>query len=327
MRILRFPFLILSVFVLLALIVISISISAPWAEEQIKKAVHEACDTCEFSMGEAQLSWRGLAIHDVKLSGGEKGAQRIEAKIRVLRILPKILPLFKKEILIRSITVYEPHVVFSEGEKPSPRQKQGGADDLPKIEIEHVAIYDGKFNYIRDVKGTHAVLNIHKIIGKAEFENSVAKARFSAQFGNTGEFDLLVSTPIFEKPLHIDTELNVRDQNLDDLTAFFKPNAGVELKGILVKAHSIAKMRGKKLNATVTAEYKDFSVRVDKMYDRSELQAFFTNLGASLAIAKENEDAKPKDRTKTVDIEREAGESIVHFILRGLKEASLDVAK
>ena len=120
--------------------------------------------------------------------------------------------------------------------------------------------------------------------------------------------------------------MSVADQNLGALTDFFKPNAGVELTGTLVKGHSVSKLKGAELTTSLYADYKDFKLKVDKMYDRNEVQTFFTNLGTSIAVREKNHSAPAEEKMKTVESKRKGGESIVSFMLEGLKQASLAVA-
>jgi hypothetical protein len=176
------------------------------------------------------------------------------------------------------------------------------------------------------VKGTHAVFTVHGLNGEIDPNPDRAVANVRGLIGPGGEFQIRVVSPYGVKPLEIDTEIFVKRLNLEDLSVFFKPNAGVELWGTLEKGHARSKMTGPALKSTLFAEYKDFKLRVDKMYDRNEAQTFFTNLGAAIAMRGENRDEPAEDKRKTVESRRERGESLVSFILRGLKEASLAVA-
>ncbi len=313
MSLIKFPFVIISALIFLVVVGMFISVDAPWAKNEMEQQVKENCAACEVVIGRAVISWRGLILHNTQFTVGEAGAQRLEVKIHRMVIRPEILPLFKKQVHVESVVVFEPDVIFSEGEDPEKNEPSGADDEkTEKFKVEQIAVYGGKFTYVRDVKGTHAILKISKIIGRINFSEENADARFTAQMGESGEFDLFVSIRL-KKPLHVDTELNVREQNLEDLSVFLKPNAGVELKGILVKAHSQTKLRDTKLAAAVTVTFKDFKVQLHEMYDRSEWQAFFTSLGASLALKKENLEDSAQEKSRSVQIDREAHESIVHF--------------
>ena len=88
------------------------------------------------------------------------------------------------------------------------------------------------------------------------------EARALAQIEKSGAIDLKVVTKPWLKPLAVDVDLRAQNQNLADLTPFFKANAGVILEGTLVRGHGVVHVLGSRLRATVWAEYRDFSTRV-----------------------------------------------------------------
>lgn len=323
MKWLRFPFVIAGFVILFMLVGLFASLNSPWAKEQLEKAVRENCRGCSFEMESAQLTWRGLILTDVRFSSGKKGAKKLDLHVLRAVIRPDIWPLFKKQIRVQSAILFGPEVTYSEGDLP---QKAAGGDDTPDVGLNKISIYNGKFVYVRDHKGTHGELAINDISGKILISGGKMDARFTARMGESGEFDLLLQAAL-KKPLEIDTELNVRNQNLDDLTVFLKPNAGVELKGEIVKAHAVSRARGDKLKTRLTVAFRDFSVRLLEMYDRTEAEAVFTNIGAALALKRENVKDSTEEQTSSVDSRRKKNESIVHFMLTGLKQAALDAAK
>jgi len=278
-------------------------------------------------MGAVSLSWDGLGIADLSLAGGKASAERVEFQVRKITISPVISSLFGDTTRLHGITLDHPEVIFIDGENKSSSKSSSALDpEGMGIEIENIFLLEGKFTYIRNVKKTHAVLIIHGITGDIDPDPAGASARVNAQIGGQGSIELRVLSPYAKKPLEVDTEIQVLDQDLVALSEFFKPNAGVELTGVLTNGHAYGKMRGSHLTSSLRAEYKDFKLRVDKMYDRNDAQTFFTNLGAAIAMRSKNKSLTQDRKTAAVELNRDGGESLVSFILRGLKEAALKVA-
>lgn len=323
MKWIRFPFVIASFLILALLTGLFASLNSPWAKTKLEKTVRENCDGCSFQMESAKLTWRGLVLSDVRFGTGKKGAKKFDLHVVRAVIRPDIWPLFRQEINIQSVALFAPEVIYSEGDLPVPG---GKGDESLNVVLNKISIYNGKFVYIRDHKGTHAELTINDIAGKILVSGGRLDGRFTARMGESGEFDLLAQAAL-KKPLEIDSELTVRNQNLADLTVFLKPNAGVELKGEIVKAHAVSKARGDKLNTQLTVAFRDFQVRLLEMYDRTEAEAAFTNIGAALVLKRENLNSSKEKQSSTAESTRKKGESIVHFLLTGLKKSALDAAK
>jgi hypothetical protein len=320
----RFPFLVFAVLIFVVMAGLFASLNTPWAKDQLEKAVRKNCEGCSFTIKSAALTWRGLVIKDIYFATGRKGAKKLEVQVARAVIRPEIWPLLKKEIHIRSVALFYPQITYSEGDAITPRsrEKDSGFD----LELDKIVIYDGQFVYVRDHKGTHAVLTVNDIRGRMSFEGERMTAGFHARMGRSGKF-VLTGQAGLKKPLEVETELRVRDQDLADLTVFLKPNAGVELKGQIVNAVARSRAHGDKLNTRLNITFKDFTLKLHEMYDRSDVRAFFTTIGAALALKTENVKALESEKSSTVDTQREKGESVVHFLLTGLKEASLEVAK
>ena len=299
----------------------------PWAEKTVRDAVKRDCKSCEFSMGPVTLGWQGLGLGDVWLAGGHKDSQRLEFKARRIVVKPEWTTLLGDHPVIEGVTLEHPEVVFYDGENKSHLKSESAMEgDKSDVMVNAIFVENGTFTYVRNVKGTHAVFKIHNINGDIDPNPDSAVARVRAQVGDSGQVDLTVKSAYTQKPLEIEADMSVADQNLGALTDFFKPNAGVELTGTLVKGHSVSKLKGAELTTSLYADYKDFKLKVDKMYDRNEVQTFFTNLGTSIAVREKNHSAPAEEKMKTVESKRKGGESIVSFMLEGLKQASLAVA-
>lgn len=288
----------------------------------------------KFEMGDvsmAVLRPGAFSFNDIKFVSSKKGIPELEVEIGKLTVDLDVLPLLKGEVRIGSILIDKPRVVFRDGDaKPGADKDSSAKNKSLNFDCRGLVISSGEFQYIRMTHGTVATLNVYEIdaeggpLGQTLGNQVEVKAR--GRIEKSGAVELLVKMPLFESPLKVDVEIGVKDQNLADLTPFFKENAGVELHGKMLEGRGTAKVEGRSLRAEVLAKYKDFDLKLHKTYDRSEAAAFFMNLGTAIATAEKNTGKPAKDQQRGVNTQREAGEPIVGFILRGLKEAALRVS-
>ncbi len=148
------------------------------------------------------------------------------------------------------------------------------------------------------------------------------------QLEGSGHIDLRFSTDLrADAPDNLKAEVDIKNQDLETLTSFFRPNAGVSLTGKMLTGKGQVTVTGKKLDAKVTTTFKGFEITLEKMHDRSEASAFLINLGLEIDAKRENLDDPSDEKTRRVSLTREPKERLVGFALRGLKEAALKVAR
>lgn len=306
--------------------------------QKLQTEVRESCATCALEIGNLHLRLLDpgeVHLTDVHLTTGTKGAFEVDARIEsiVLKINPR--ELFNHQLEFERVIIEKPTVRLTDGDvHPAPDKP----DDSPAAEwtfaLNTTEVHFGTLDYTRNHVGTHAHIHVHDVqiklgqLGnRPPLSEQTVEGTGQAQVEKSGEVWLKVSTTPFKKPLFIDLTLDVKKQNLADLTPFFKANAGVNLEGILRTGHAQVSVRGSSLKATLAADYQDLKITLEKMYDRNELTAFFMNLGTAVTMSKKNVDKPKEDKLRDVELSREGSESIVGFILRGLKEAALKVAQ
>jgi hypothetical protein len=149
----------------------------------------------------------------------------------------------------------------------------------------------------------------------------------TGQIEKSGHAEMDVAALLRSEPWYVDVVLNAENQNVDDLTTFFKANNGVELKGLLVKGNAKLLVRGNKIKSRVEAVYKDASFKELPIDDRTAAKAGLVTLGAKFVLAKTNEGRDRADQTAEVEVPRKGDEKLVHFLLRAAKDGLLEVAK
>ncbi len=296
----------------------------PWLERHIRFELKAACPACEFSMEDVTLSWDGFGLQKVHFTTGT-GQQRLEAEIATIYLYPNVTSLLNGKPRLQNITFDQPKMIFhDEGEKSAQKQSESSFALPPHL---HIQIDNGDFTYIRDVKNTHATLTIEHIQALIGPEADLLRARATAQLGQTESLNLTVSADLHKNPLEATIEMRAKDQDMKVLSDFFEPNAGVKMEGILIAGHVVSQLKGTHVSTQLTMEFKDFKLKVKPMYDRDGVQAFFTNLAAAVALKKKNVGAQEKEKTESIETDREGQESLVSLVLRSWKEAALKIVR
>jgi hypothetical protein len=323
---------------LVVTLIIILEIALPKTiRSRLQDAVEDGCADCRLEIDKVDASLFSLGrigLHGLKMHTGKAGSAEVETLISDVWFKVVLTDLVSKKLHLEYLDVQTPKVTYIDGDgMPSPKKAKEGEDE--KIfSVDECTVKQGQFTYVRNTHGTHAKLLVHditidlsRVSNDSLFEDEKVTAKVRAQVERTGTADLIVTTLPFSDSLVADVDLRVRDQNLRDLTSFLSENAGVDLSGILVKGHSVIRMRGNKETAQVVAEYHDVKVKVKKAYDRSELEAFLTSLGANLTMSEDNLEKSDANQKRSVEYVRKPGQSIVAFAVQGMKEAAIKVAQ
>lgn len=271
-----------------------------------------------------------FTAREIKYISSTKGIAELEVEVGTVTVDLEILPLLKGEVKISSLRIESPRVIFRNSEALPAREKASGTKKGElNFDARSAEIVGGEFTYIRMAQGTVATLHFHDISGSVEplgktYGNEV-RVTARGRIEKSGEVKLKVATPLFTS-LKVDVDVEVTDQNLADLTPFFKENAGVELHGLMLEGKGKAVVEGDTVTASVFARYKDFELKLHGNHARSDAAAFFSNLGIAIATHEKNLDQALRDQKRGVTLKRNSAEPVVAFILRALKEAALRVS-
>ena len=314
------------------LYVMAVKIIAPWiSRAEIIDAVEGACATCEIELSAvsfALLSPLNATLHGLKMKVGYEGGSEAVFRIEAVSVAFSFAQSSRQKIYIERVVIDRPIITFADGEAVS-RKTNRKHDRRPDVAIEKVEISRGEFTYIRNTKGTSATLHLHDISGEIgpldSSRDLPAKAHLETRIENSGSVEIDIAAKL-TGPDEVDVSVYIRDQNLADTTPFFKPNAGVSLKGTMLKGKGRVRVRDQNMKASVWAVYHGLELELNSMYDRTKAEAFFMNLGADLVMDESDVDLAKADQTEALDVPREENEQIVGFVLRGLKEAAMKVA-
>lgn len=315
------------------LYVMTVKFIAPWiAHAEIIDSVEVSCASCELEVDKVAFelfSPLQATLSGVKVKVGYDGGSEAIFRIDKIEFDLSYSKSSRRKIVVDFVRIVQPVVTFADGDAVSKKSNRKG-EPGPDVIVEKVEIQNGEFTYIRETKGTSAVLHLHEINGELgpldSSREEPAKAHLKTRLEKSGsvEIDILAR---LKGPTRVDVSVYIRDQNLADTNPFFKPNAGVTLTGIMEKASGRVRVRDQTAKASVWAVYHGLSLELSPMHDRSPIVAFFTNLGAELAMTDDTTDLDKKNQTQVVEVHREKGERIIGYVLRSLKEAAIKVAR
>lgn len=332
--------------VVMLLVTVTLVVGTPlFAPIFIKRAllaqVKNTCEDCSLSIDHSALNLLPFEVtfDHVRFTAGNPLITRYEA--HAARIVARISPsrLFVRELILQPLRLEGLEVTITEGDLPStPTPDDGKAPPSAwTYSLDGAQISDAKFTYVR-ISGNgratrRALLNLKNIQADIEglgtipaLKAKIASAKLSGRLENSGEFRLAIATSLFTPGLSVDIDLRISDQNLADLNPYFEVNDGIKFTGSLQQSHASIAIREKNLKAEVAVKYLGLNLEFEKTPERGASETFFSNLAKSLKLDKSSIGETPKERTRTVELQRESKETLLHFIFRGLKDAALKVA-
>ncbi len=305
---------------------------APKRIRQELGAVMEKCE-CQWEVGTISVSpFRPLVTLDlVTFSQGDPAITGVRAKVKQIAIYFSPRKLLSRLVHVTHIEIRAPDVVVEEGDKPSVETEEKQEPESAKYEVAKTTIHDGKFQYLSVHHGRRAPIHVQDIQAEiGAFGSTIpeqeTKAEATGQLEKSGKFRLTITTPLYVEEKKVDVELRIKNQDLADLNPFFQNSEGVLLKGLLYDGHSSVSIRGRKLDAWTKSIYRGLDIRFRSNSERSGLTAFLSNLVKSVQLETTNVENELPEQVRGVSLVRKARESMVSFVIRGMKEAALRVA-
>lgn len=337
MRALFIKILIALAVVLIVLIVSTQVIVQRVIRRQLAAFIKEGCGSCTLSLDRIHLSMPfSLILEGVRLTGGDSKTTRVDAEAERIVARCTFRSLVSGNLHFKGIRIYAPYVVVTEGDLPSP--PPGPEDGTRRIyAIEGMEVVNGRFTYMRVFgagrEARKAILHVKDIqasVGELgntrELRDQMVRGQAKGRLENSGGFLLTVETMLFSKVLQVGVDLQMAEQNLADISPFFQTSDGIKIAGKLYNGQSSTKIRGERLAGWVQAQYQGLDIQFEKTESRSEISTFFDNLVKSVRLHSSTVGKKPADQIQNVELQRKASETLLHFILRGMKDAALKVA-
>lgn len=309
--------------------------------QNIVSQVKQGCASCKITIRESRINYSpmGLTFAGIHFESGDPTTTAINFDIDRVTAQISVQKLFKKELKINQIDVFSPHVLVTEGdlktesEPESEKPPDQLSDQQWTFSVDSAAVSEGFFAYKRVFKKNEAILNVKNIKASTEpFGNTPSlagkplKATAHGRLEESGQFVLTVEALPQSPKMQIDVDLQIENQNLADLSPFFHNMGNIRIDGNLVSGIGSVHVRGTALKGWVDAKYHGLKIHLEKTKDRGAIATFFSNLISSFAIRSSDLGKKHSEQKKTVEIKRGKDETVVSFILHGLKDAALKVA-
>ncbi len=325
--------------VILIILVICRMIATRAIRTQLEAFVTESCRSCTLDLGEIRVAVLppSIILERVRFSGGDYKTTKVDAEVQRIVARTSFGSLISRKLEFELVQVYGSHVLVTEGDLPVPPSK--ARERRPKSwVIRGVELSAGTFSYIRvfgsGQESRKAVLHVKDIEAKigelgttAELINQKVHGQANGRLEKSGGFVLSVQSPPFSRLLHVDVDLQMTGQNLEDVSSFFQTTDGISFTGKLHKGRSIINVRENRLSGSVQVEYDGLDVHYEKTRSRGSISAFLSNLIKSFKFRPSDLGKAPSDQRREVELRREPKETLIHFILRGMKEGALKVAE
>jgi hypothetical protein len=342
------------VLVVLVVLVVALLMLTFFGKRVVQHRVNEAVTamieaSCERSIGDCQFRFEHsklslfplkVRFSGVRLSAGSELTTAYYFRMESIALAISARALLSRALILDDLLFDGVEVVITEGDRPSNRKSKDEPESEQSvwtIAVEHTQIERGAFTYIRkstrgskprrailqvkDISGTISRIGAPRPGGEA---NTVAEA--AGRLEDSGRFDLKIVSDLFSSGLAVDLDLRICEQNLGDLSAFFMAEEGIRLKGVLKESHASVAIRERKLSAWVLAKYRDLGIQFHRIGSKGALAVFFTNLVTATQLNRTNIETLNKDQVRGVDLLRRTNETLIQFILRGMKDAALKVA-
>lgn len=324
--------------VLLLLIICTQMIVTRAIRRQLISFFNESCGSCTLSLDRIRLSVLPFSVilEGVRLSGGDPKTTKVDAEVERIVARTSFRNLISRSLHFKGIQIHAPHIVVTEGDLPVP--SSGPEEGTRRVcIIEGIDVIAGRFTYIRvfgsGKEARKAILHVKDVqasVGELgttpQLRDRMARGQAKGRLENSGGFILTVEAAPFSRGLKVDVDLQMSEQNLEDMSSFFQTTDGIRLAGKLHKGRSLIKVREKKLTGWVQVEYDGLDVQVEESKSRGKISAFFSNLVNFIKLHPSSVGKKPIDQTRDIELIREPRETLIHFILRGMREGALKVA-
>jgi len=324
-----------SVLIIFLIVIVTAKIIAPRVVvHQLISGVEKNCESCNISVTTSSLSYfpPGLRFSGVRFSGGNPKATAVTAEASQLSAEISLRHLISGVIFLSHIEIKSPKIDVVEGDlrsTPSPENDTNATH----FAFKGIKLSDGSFTYTRVYGSRRAEIHTSDLQGSIdlisnlpEFSTHISDGEIKGQLEKSGTFNLKIDSPIFAKDLQVDVGLKLFEQNLADVSPFFQVDSGLKLTGLLHDSDSLMQIRKSSLHGWVFVQYEDLKIKVEETKDRGAIAAFFSNLISSAKMMRKDLHKRHRDQVRSVDLVRKEKETLIQFILRGLRDASLKVA-
>jgi hypothetical protein len=266
----------------------------------------------------------GLRFEDFHFRSNPQMDTVVTADVRELRIEPRWRALLHGEADVEKVQLTGAQVRLKEGVRHDP----DSTGENPQFILRKLEFLDSSFIYEKHELNQVGEIHIGAIDAEVstfgtspDWHDQPAHAHATAMLENSGKIDLTINAFLFGTAPKLNVELLLSSFSLKQINGYFHPIDGVLLDGTLLRGHSRVEIKGKTLSGWTELSYRDFDLKFKKNRARSAVTAFFSSIAADLKL----KEAQKPTRRRFIKLGRKSRESVVSFILRGMKEAAIRV--
>ncbi len=329
--------------VLVALVVAGVvatwTLLPPYVEKRVPELLKKNCPSCQLDLGTFSVEYFPLSIvlRKPNLIQGDPSETEISASAERIVAQFSLPDLYQGNLYFRSILVDSPEVTVTEGDGVKKKEKTPAEGSMAESQnsleygVNKVSIFHGKFTYVRKYSDRTATIRLDELQGHVgawgtREEASVTEASIDGTLEKSGTIHLEVGVPLHEKDLRVNVRLTIDKMDLSHLNPMFEPSDGIKLRGMIVHGQADTDVMGRSLTSTVDIGYYGLDIIFEKTKDRGALKNLLAKFLKSVKLKSEHAAPPSKEPPNKVTLERKPKESLVSFILRGMKQGAFGIA-
>jgi hypothetical protein len=308
------------------------------ARRKMVAAVNGNCDGCQFDMDRLRLHpMTGEVVAEgVRYHGNPNDFVELSFTIASLSGHIAWLPLLHGTWQITDLAAVQPAFQIIEKD-PKPLSRPSSPSfplSVPPLTVATVSVRDGRFTYIHRLQGKQdAPIRITHVDGAARdfstregLGSSKTTFEVKSQLERSGASTITASFDLFANPNDDHLTVDLQHQPLAEMDPYFFNTSGVRLDGHLERATATMRIRNGVLSGDLAARYHDLAVHYYKTAGRSAIGAFFSDTAEKLTLRSEQPPADvAAPATAGFQVARIRGDSVINFLLSGLKPAAHDI--
>lgn len=227
---------------------------------------------------------------------------------------------------LRKVTLQAPEVRVSE--RDGPPGSRPSEDRPPEFYLGEIAIGEGRFIYEKLERGKRGRIQVTDIEGEITdvaggpgSASAWTKGKATGSLEGSGDFTLEIEARPWRVSADPRVRLEIRKFDLSQVNPYFLPIDGVRLSGSVDRGRAEVTVEESRLESSARLQYRGLDLDFRPGSEHGILDALVQDIGADLALADERSSPSP-----VVKLRRKGRESLISFILRGMKEAALRVA-
>jgi len=312
-------------------------------KDKIVKAVEGRCALCELRISDLELNPLNLMLigRDLSFRNSPKSHTRLRIQSHKIAVGVDWSSLFRPPLSISLVEVDGFKIEIEENHHPKQKVSQkvltvlegsyGGRwmEDFPEIVVQNLRVRNSQLTYILDIFKKKAVIglsdisaDLSKVATRKELAPRFANMSATGRLQESGHFKIEIVADLFSVVNEDKIKIEVRDQKMSELDSFFAIEDGIRFGGLIEEARADLGLQQGILRGNLMASYRDLSFRFSSTPETSAFGAMISGIVEKLKIEKTKPEAGQPQPAVWVDYRRRPEESLIQFLLAGLKSAA-----